>query len=428
MPIISDQQLDALRNSVEELSALNEIAIAINLSMSVDKITQTILACCLKRILADQGAIFLLADDAARAGMFHTFVRQRTDLGRETPFHLNESLVGWMIRHKSLLVMNDPDNDERFAAVNFRKEGLTSLLAAPLISRDSLIGVLALFNKRVPSGFSENDKRFLGIVGTQTAMVITNAQLFEKEQELLTIQEEMRLARSIQENYLPRQGLAATDFEVLGFSSPAKEVGGDFWDMVRLSRNRIFFTVGDVSGKGVPAALLAAQSLAVIRSQLQTDPIVAIQVLAVRLNRLFFESSTPEQFMTCFLATYDTVKRCLYYINAGHAPPLVSSTDGSIRKLETANIVIGVDPDSSYAPGDVVLNTGDTVFVCTDGVTDNFGPNGEEYGDDRLRAFISSKRGFDLTTLCDSLVADLARFRQDTPQFDDITFLIMRAK
>ncbi len=424
---ISSRELEGLRNSVQELSALNEIAAAINLSMSVNRITQTILACCLKKIRAEEGAVFLLEEGTAEIDKFRTFIRKWSASDRKTPFHLHESLVGWMIKHKSILVMNDPVNDKRFAGFDFGKLGLNSLLAAPLISRHSLIGVLVLFNKQAPSGFGESDKRFLGIVGTQTATVIANARLFEKEQKLLVIEEEMRLAKLIQENYLPRQNLETAGYEILGFSSPARDVGGDYWDMIRLDEHQVFFSVGDVSGKGVPAALIAAQSLAVIRSQLRADPNISIQDLAGHLNRLFFESSMPAQFMTSFLAIFDGASRRLHYVNAGHMPPFILSAKGKLRILETSNLVIGVLFNSSYTPGEVILKPGDTLFVWTDGVTDNFSPDTKEYGEDRLKAFISNKLGSNLSSIRDDLIIDLTQFRQSGLQFDDITFLIMRA-
>jgi len=425
---ISNRELEGLRNSVQELSALNEIAAAINLSMSVNKITQTILACCLKKIMAEEGALFLLEEDIAETDKFRTFIRKWSASDRKTPFHLHESLVGWMIKHKSIFVMNDPDKEKRFSGFDFGKLGLNSLLAAPLISRHKLIGVLVMFNKRDPGGFSESDKRFLGIVGTQTATVIANARLFEKEQKLLVIEEEMRLAKSIQENYLPRQNLETAEYEILGFSSPAKEVGGDYWDMIRLDEDRVFVSVGDVSGKGIPAALLAAQSLAILRSQLRADPNIEIGELTNHLNRLFFESSMPGQFMTSFLATYDAVERRLCYVNAGHMPPFVLSAKGRIQILKTSNLIIGVLPNSNYTSGEVVLNPGDTLFMWTDGVTENFGPNDEEYGEDRLKAFLSSRQGSHLSLIRDDLMKDLEQFRQGSPQSDDITFMMIKAK
>jgi signal transduction histidine kinase len=193
MPRISEKDLDRLQKSIEELSALNEIATAINSSMTVDEITHVILTRCLKRIRAAQGAVFLLDDDRAELDKAHTFVRESVDADQALPFHFSKSLIGWVIKNKTVLVINDPSQDERFSGDDLSVTGMTSLLAVPLVSRAGLIGVLALFNKQGDDGFDESDMRFFGIVGTQTAKVIENARLVEREAEFVAKVHKQRL-------------------------------------------------------------------------------------------------------------------------------------------------------------------------------------------------------------------------------------------
>jgi len=428
MPSISEQDLNRLRASVEELTALNEIATAINLSISVETITRIILENCLKRIPAAQGAVFLVADSTGDSPMFRTFIRETSESSEALPLRLNWSLLGWMTNNKRLLAMNNPVEDERFPGINFKDLGITSLLAAPLISRSGLIGALTLFNKKTTEGFTGEDKRFLGIVGTQTAQVIENTRLLETEYALRAIEEEMKVAKSIQEGYLPHGNIVTDHFEILGYNRPAKEVGGDYYDMFSVSEHEVVLSIGDVAGKGIPASLLASEAQAVIRSLLRHSPRPTLPDLVDSLNHLFVEMTRPEQYITAFIAIYDTRGRVLRYVNAGHCPPLVLSASGETENLKEAGLIVGALEDAGYIMNEHQLHAGDTLFVCTDGIIENFGPGDEEYGEARLQDFLMRHQGAALASTRDDLVAELTAFRQGIPQSDDITFLTLRTK
>jgi len=424
MPTISEDDLNRLRGSVNELSALNEIAIAINSTMSVQQITKVILNHCLQRVKASQGAVFLIEDSVPSAV---TFERAAIDTTSGLPIHLNESLKGWITANKQILLMNRPDSDSRFNGIDFAKHGIRSILAAPLVSRHGLIGVLALFNKEASDGFSEDDQRFLGIVGTQTGKVIEIAQLHERELQLQILEKEMRVARTIQTNYLPQGELRTQKVWVVGMSEPAREVGGDFYDMFEVDDRRIFLSVGDVSGKGIPAALMASGCQAVIRALVRRDHNMSLVQLAQALNVQLLETTQPEQFVTLFLAIYDTATRRLQYINAGHVPPAVFTSAGKHCRLTTGGPLIGVVAETVYESGECQIEPRETLFVCSDGVTENRDADDTEFGEGRLCELLSlgcSRQPDEVKT---HLLKTLTDFRHGAPQSDDITFLVLRA-
>ena len=425
MPTISESDLKRLRGSVDELSALNEIAIAMASTRSVQDITRLILNHCLRRVGASQGALFLLEDSLPTAV---TFERAAIDAKSGLPIHLNESLKGWITANKQILLMNQPDSDSRFAGIDFARYGIQSVLAAPLVSRHGLIGVLALFNKQAVQGFTEDDQRFLGIVGTQTGKVIENAQLYEREQQLQDLEREMRVARTIQMNYLPQDELRVGKAWLVGLSEPAREVGGDFYDMFEIDDHRIFLSVGDVAGKGVPAALMASGCQAVIRALVRRDRNMPLAQLAQALNVQILETTQPDQFVTLFLAAYDTDSRTLEYINAGHVPPAIFTPTGEHCRLTTGGPLVGVVPDSTYEVGTVKLNDGDTLFVCSDGVTENCDADGTDFGEERLCEVLSSNCRNSPDKIKSDLMKTLTDFRRGGPQSDDITLLIVKAR
>lgn len=424
MPTISENDLKRLRGSVDELSALNEIAVAINSTMSVQEITKLILNHCLRRVKASQGAVFLLEDSVPNAV---TFERAAIDTVSGLPIHLNESLKGWITANKQILLMNRPDSDSRFSGIDFAKYGIRSVLAAPLVSRRGLTGVLVLFNKQSPDGFSDDDQRFLGIVGTQTGQVIEKAVLHEREQRLQVLEEEMRAARIIQMNYLPQGELRTREVWVVGLSEPAREVGGDFYDRFEIDDRRIFLSIGDVAGKGMPAALMASGCQAVIRALVRRDHNMSLKQLAQALNRQLLETSRPGQFVTLFLAIYDTGTRKLRYVNAGHVPPAVFTVAGRHFRLTAGGPLIGVIPESDYEAGEHKLESGETLFMCSDGVTENRDADDLEFGEERLCEFLSARCSSRPDEIKMDLLRVLTDFRRDSPQSDDITFLVLRA-
>jgi len=424
MPEISEKELNRLKQAVEELSTLNRIANTINVTMSVDKISSIIVENCCKKVMASQGAIFL-HDEEDEANKFSTFVREVSG-GAELPFHLNNALLGWMLANKSILVSNDPDNDDRLKGVNFESLGIKTVIAAPLLSKSGLIGLLVLFNKTKDSGFDEPDKRFLGIVGTQVSKVIENARLFEKETRLEIIEKDIKLANSIQQGFLPKENLKNDQYEIYGYNSPAKEVGGDYYDIIELGHDNLFLSIGDISGKGMPAALLMGNAQAVLRSQLLGSGDVQLDLLADCLNKLICQFTSPEQYLTAVFGVYYGAEKIFKYINAGHLLPIIIKGNGEIIRPTHADLVVGVLPDFVYQAAEVTLEKGDSILLFTDGVNEAFNEAQEEFGEDRLEDIIKANHNLSPKDICNKILQEIVTFRGKALQSDDVTILAMK--
>jgi serine phosphatase RsbU (regulator of sigma subunit) len=417
-----------MKMAVEELTALNQIASAINVSMSVDKITQITVDHMNRRLKSQQGAVFLLESDGGTEERFKTFVREMTPESGGVKFRLNMALSGWMIKNRTILLSNEPATDNRLVGVDFAQMGITSLLAAPLLSRNGLIGVMAVFNKQDPAGFTEQDKRFIGIVSTQATKVIENARLFEQERKLQTIELDIQRAKAIQQGFLPRHNLKHDTWEIFGYSSAAREVGGDYYDMHQLDDHRVFFSLGDVAGKGIPAALLMSNAQAVTRSHLRNIDDDFLGRVSDSLNRLICQFTTPEQYLTGVLGFYDTVTHILHYVNAGHLPILILRRDGSVEPFEDSDLVIGVMPDIPYRTQQVQLNPGDTAVIYSDGVTECFNEKEEEFGHDRLVECLKTVAGKSAEEINGHLLSHVLAFRGKAEQSDDVTILVIAVR
>lgn len=246
--------------------------------------------------------------------------------------------------------------------------------------------------------------------------------------QLVAIQQELDVATEIQTSILPRVFPAFPDrseFEVFARMLTAKEVGGDFYDFFLVDKNRIGFVIGDVSGKGVPAAILMAVSRTFLKSTAMTGipPDACLQTI----NNAVAEDSTSGMFVTIFYAVIDTRSGTLEYCSAGHNPAYVLSANGGVRDLENVGgIPVGAMSDFEYKSKTVVLQPGDTVFLYTDGVTEAENPTGEQFGESRLEGSLKGPTDSNAETIIAKVIEDVRTFASGATQSDDITCLAFR--
>ena len=418
-----DKELERLRNAVSELSSLNQISSAINSSMSVEKISSIIVDKCLKHTNAAQGVIFLLEEKEApeNPDQFKTFVRRMFDSREDIPFHMHMSLAGWMLKNKQLLVINSPKEEHPLVGLNFEKLGVNSVLAAPLLAQHGLIGVLALFNKRDQGGFTSDDKRFLGIVGTQCSQVVEGARLYAQERKLIALRGELEIAKQIQQGFLPKISDIPDSIGCFGINIPAKEIGGDFFDIVRCNHDEIFISIGDVVGKGVPAALLMANTQAVLRSQLRQGQSTDFSHLASTLNHLVCEFTGPGQFITGLFGSLNRKTRLFKFISAGHPLPLVAHKGKIIAHSFESDIVFGVLPGTEYRQNALTLPEHSTMLLFTDGVSEAENAKGEQFGENKIALLLTEVFNRSAREICDEFVKKVSEFSGAAPQSDDLT-------
>ncbi|MFH2036406.1 MAG: GAF domain-containing SpoIIE family protein phosphatase [Candidatus Zixiibacteriota bacterium] len=413
-----------LKKAVSELSALNRIANAINALMTVNEITQRVVDLSIKHICAQQGAVFLLDQKDSSESRFKTFCREFSQSSEDIPFHLNESISGWMIKNKTIFVCKDVNADERFKFMKLNEVGIKSILSAPLITSKGLLGSLVLFNKSGGDEFNDDDKRFLGIVGSQVARVIEIAQYREQEEKFIETERELKLAHKIQKRFLPQEGIKLSSCEAIGINIPAKDVGGDYYDLVQIDENRLFLSIGDVSGKGMPAALLMANAQAVLRSQLEKENINLID-LARKLNHLIYSFTEPEQFITAVFGIYHQITKEFSYINAGHEPPIVCRNGGTIERYPDSDLIVGIMPEVQYQEHIISMGTGDFLFLCTDGIAEAFDESGEQLGEENMKNLIGNCRGMSVNDISQNIIGEMIAYRGEASQSDDITMVIL---
>jgi sigma-B regulation protein RsbU (phosphoserine phosphatase) len=412
-----------LKNAVEELSIINDISTAINSTLSLEKIIELIVQKCIKHMMVEQGTVTLL-ENGAQDSQFKTIMRQADQSSGYMPFHLDTQITGWMMKNKKPLIVDDLDNDDRFRTLESEENPIRTLLSVPLILKGRIIGALNVFNKHGGNKFSEPDKRLLCIISTQSAQVIENARLYEEEQSLMRIQEEMKIAYNIQMGLLPKGAPMIEGYDLAGKSLPAKSVGGDYFDLIRLGDGRLFFCLGDISGKGMPAALLMSNMLATLRGQ-NLDLTTPGSIMN-HSNEHMFRNTDPERFSTLFLGVLDPENAELIYSNAGHNLPFIVNETGSVKRLETGNIVLGAIEDVTYTEDSIKLEKGDTLLIFSDGISEAINPNEEEFGEDPLPALVNANRESSAMSIIDTIIEEVIKHAGKAPQRDDMTMVVIK--
>jgi sigma-B regulation protein RsbU (phosphoserine phosphatase) len=411
-----------LKRAVEELSVLNDLARTIGGSLNSEEIMNTIVRRSLRAVHADQGVITLVDEQRVETQM-KTLVRAIVSSSRQEEFHLNQALLGWMHLHKAPLIVNDPKGDARFKGIPW-DPSIRNLVCVPLVVKSALRGVLTVYNKKDGGMFGEDDQRILAIIAAQSAQVIENARLYEQEKAFMRMQEEVRLAAQIQMELLPKTNPTISGYDIAGKTIPAQAVGGDYFDFIPINHHRIAVCLGDVSGKGMPASLLMANTQATLRTQ-ALDGLTPKEWIR-RANKLLYQSTSPEKFVTLFLAVLDFHNHTLHFCNAGHDNPFYISHDASLKRLSTGGIVLGMMDDFPYEEEFITLHPNDTIVMYSDGITETFNPQEEEFNEQRLGEYLSNHRGEQSSELADGLIAAVRHYAAGTPQADDMTVVVLR--
>jgi serine phosphatase RsbU (regulator of sigma subunit) len=286
------------------------------------------------------------------------------------------------------------------------------------------LGLLLLGAKVSGMRYSGEEVSILTSLASQAGVALKNSLLYQETLGKAVLEEELALARKIQQAFLPSRFPGDLPFDVHGLNLPSKQVGGDYYDFFEVKGGGYALAIADVSGKGVPAALLASMLQASLRTLMRDGGPVGRVV--ERINAMIVESTTPEQFVTLFLAHLDPSMRRLTYCNAGHNYPILAPAIGSAQWLTETELVLGVDERMRYPERSIVLGTGDTLLLYTDGVTEARDGSGEEFGEERLCALLSRREECSSQAIVGRVRDEVLSFTGTREFQDDMTLLCVR--
>ena len=296
----------------------------------------------------------------------------------------------------------------------------------PMRHQGETRGIIGLSGKAFGGLYSDDELEFLSTLANQAMIAIENARLFEEALEKERLEEELSIARRIQQRLLPKSIPQVEGFELTGLNKPSKQVGGDYYDLIPIDNNRIGIAIADVSGKGAPAALLMANLQASLRTLVGEKK--SISELMSLINNMIVQNTDIDKFITAVYGILDIEKKLFVYSNAGHNPPLLVHDDGTIEQMEKGGLVLGMMKDVPYEEGTIHLRPNDLIIMYTDGVTEAMNAEEEEFGEESLLDTIQEDENLSAEALSQKIVQRVKSFAADDQQQDDITLVIIKVK
>jgi len=369
---------------------------------------------------AEGGALFMLEDEG-RTLKCHASVGPTEISGLTLPS--DQGIVGRSVQDNAAEIIRDAQNDPRFYKGVDEQTGFTtlSILCAPMSVKDERIGAIELINKSTGDGlFDDHDMHLLQAMSASAALAIHNARMAEALVEQERVARELELAAEIQRSLLPDE--PAAEFPVAGVNFPARTVSGDFYDFFELEDGRICFNLGDVSGKGMNAALMMAKTASLYRC-LGKDIDQPGKLLA-RVNEEVCETAARGMFVTMVGGIYDPKTGRVRIANAGHEPPLLHGADGSFTDMPAEAPPIGISPflvdDDGYPEEEFDLQGG-ALYIFTDGVTEGYTEDGSELGAEGVRGMLEDLRDAPVGTRLAAIAETITR--RGEALRDDLTLL-----
>ena len=403
------------------LLLLNEIARELTSILNLDQLLKRI-AELLSRLI-DYQMFSILLLDASGEKLQHRFslrFQENIQLKHDVP--LGKGIVGHAAQHKHAVLVPDVSKDPRYVLSNPETR---SELAVPLIYKDKVIGVLDLEHTR-RGFFTDDHKRTVTTLAAQVAIAIENARLYEQiERQEKRLERDLELARELQFRLLPQSLPKLPHLELAAKFAPARAIGGDLYDFVSYSLSRTALVIGDVSGKGAPAAIYAALVSGILRSHAPIEPVPAEMLRAVNFS--LGERRIDGQFVSLIYAVWDDEQQTLQVANSGLPRPLYWHDD-KIEIIEATGLPLGLFDDADYDEFTFNAKPGDKFVFFSDGILDARNEAGELFGRSRVEQIVASSDGISAEGLVNSLFDAVAEHASGVETFDDQTVVVIKVK
>jgi len=417
-------------STIDKLRLLLDITKKISRSLDLQEVLNLVMDTLDSLIPYDAAGIFVLQcldPELVPAGeepcTFKSEAVRGYDIDELSDLHLKlgEGFIGSVALSGAPIVSHDVRNDPVY--INAR-DRTRSEMVAPIISNDEVIGVFDLESDDL-NAYSNDDLEVLMLLASQVAIIIEKVMLHEQLIEKKRLQGQLEVARQVQLELLPAHDPELAGYDISAYNFPTEEVSGDYYDWVKIYEDEIGIVIADVSGKGVPAAIL----MAFLRSSLRAATHIgyAPNISMAKVNYLLWESIERNQFITAFHGILDASNGLFAYSNAGHNPPLLINANRELRFIEYGEQPLGMFPDTRYHQHHLLFKPGDVLVLYTDGVTEASNPEGVEFGRDRLAEAVKQNYDRPARELIASLEMAVLEWTANLGANDDVTFFVIKA-
>jgi serine phosphatase RsbU (regulator of sigma subunit)/ribosomal protein S18 acetylase RimI-like enzyme len=407
---------------------LKEISDRMRDTLELEEILNNLLDALRNVIEHDASGIFVLSRDIAEHPHYHfpkQYIAGIAKRGFDLPpekdemLSLGKGLIGQVIKSGECLVIPDVSLDSKYIA---GRKQTRSEIVVPIMKNGRAIGALDVESDNL-NEFNHTDLEILNFFADAASLSIEKAMLHHQILEKKKVEKQLQIAGEVQARLLPQNPPVAGGYDFAGLCIPTYEIGGDYFDYIRIDKNKIGIAIADISGDGIPAALIMTAFRALLRSQAKQykDPSELMQLLNTQLA----EFTRKKDFVTAFYGILNLRNHIFNYTNCGHNPPMLFRTGGNIEMLDKGGPSLCIVENPGFVRGKTELAPGDRLVLYTDGVTEIFNKNLEEFGLERLTNAIKSSLNIPASALLDKIVGETKKFSQSEFYRDDYTLVIV---
>jgi phosphoserine phosphatase RsbU/P len=418
--IVDDSARILKQNQI--LSALSEASMALISNRPVNELLDFILELAFKVIRAERGVLMLTTEDS---GLSVEAVRSADGRNTTEEIAFSRSIADKVVKEKvSILTKNalaDPRFDRQQSIISL---GIRSAMCVPLWNDDAVTGLIYVDSLSRENSFTQDDLTLLSSLANVAAVKLENAKLLDEMIEKKRMERELELAREIQQNLLPSQAPRYPGWDMVGTNTPCYTIGGDYYDFIERPKG-LAVALGDVSGKGASAALMMMVLRATVHFACQRE--AEVLTILSQTNGVMYHNSPTQFFVTFFLGDLETGTGKMRYVNAGHIPPILyRAKSRSMERLAAGGTVLGLFAETPFEAGEVEFGSGDILLVFTDGLSEAWGPEELEFGEDRMAALIRDNASLPARELELRIQTEVEAFTGGARATDDRTLIVVK--
>jgi len=408
----------AKRDALEK-NLLYEIGKKLSSTLSLNELLKEIVDSLKQAVNFTAGGVFILNPDKEEIDSVYVSGYENCT---QNDLHLKfgQGLVGHVAKTGEGIIVSDVSSNEHYIDMHCNTK---SEMLVPIEINGRVIGVFNVESDLL-NAYDYNDLSLMSAFAASAAVSIERAKLHEQLVAGQKIQQQLSIARQIQISFLPKTSLDIPGYDISGENIPSEEIGGDYYDFINIVDHQIGIAIGDVSGKGIPAAILMASFRASLIAEIRNN--YSIRTICQKVNQLLYESMESGNFVTAVYGVLDAKNHIFTFANCGHNLPLLIRKNGDIEYLREGGPVLGVALDAKFEDRPLYIELGDIIILYTDGVIEVFNDKGEEYGDARLIKIIKQNQKKSTKEIRDLIYNDVKSFASESHSFDDFTMIVLK--
>ena len=411
------------QHTLQKLSILVESSKAMASTLDLSELLARILDVAKSQAECERGSLFLVDDKSSE---IWSLIAQGLEK-QEIRLPLGKGIAGHVAKTGEIVNIPDAYADPRFNPDVDKRTGYHThnILCLPIRNKaGKIVASLQLLNKKKGS-FTDEDADFLLTLSGHMALALENAQLHQQLIDKERMEKELALARGIQRSLLPESMPSVEGFDIALLNEPCYAVGGDYYDFLSLGPRTLLVVIADVEGKGVSSALVMSNLQATLRALVLH--LHSLNEIAEALNRMIYNHTRAEKYMSLFMGLIDTKRQALHYINCGHVPPVIVRPGSEPISLTEGGMVVGLFESATYERGQVKLQSGDVMVLCTDGITESMDAHHDEYGSERLIKKVSETASGSASDIVQAVSSDVARYSRQGTHIDDKVMIAIKS-